>query len=555
MRRFPLVLILALAIQVAPSSVASEEDSVTSTSVTFGASYPMTGAASLGTKSYYSGINAYFSYVNENGGVHGRKIQFILKDDMSVPSVAISKGTDFINKDKVFGLISSAPSCASQIATLQSLRLGQRGIPNLFVDCNASLLNQDSEVDPAELYSTTRFNRVSNKDEGSILKNYIDSNLPSQNVLVIYQDDQNATTISEFANNPRVICSLPFAAGSEGIALGSRVTAVCGSKSAVKSGDVLVYSGSATGLGVLIRTFESLSIKLRYFVNTEAFNIDAFQQVGIPKTSIPEIYFLSSTNLISEVNNSSVNSLIAIGQKYSQGAQVDQRFLNGMNAGYIVSHVLAAVGPNLTRERFLKAMDLYGSQFDALGVSERSTSQNLKFTPLGGMLVKYADSKTISVSSVLSVEQGKVVSKTRKIGKFSDKGLPAMVQLLPNSNPTPAATPTPSPTPKVTPAATPTPTPTKIAPTPVPTLDGEEEDPFGKLTLKKDKTRYSISITSNLPEENLQVRATKKGQKAIIFKVTTDEFGNTQFTTTRVLAGYQVSLFFDGQALSTVKAS
>jgi branched-chain amino acid transport system substrate-binding protein len=105
MKRILLVLILALAIQVAPSSVASEEDSVTNTSVTFGASYPQTGAASLGTRSYYSGINAYFSYVNDNGGVYGRKIGFTLKDDMFVPSQAIAKANEFVLTDKVFGFI------------------------------------------------------------------------------------------------------------------------------------------------------------------------------------------------------------------------------------------------------------------------------------------------------------------------------------------------------------------------------------------------------------------------------------------------------------------
>ena len=439
MKRFPLVLILALAIQVAPPAVASEEDSVTSTSVTFGASYPMTGAASLGTKSYYSGINAYFSYVNDNGGVYGRKIGFTLKDDMFVPSQAIAKANEFVLTDKVFGFISTAPSCATQISILRSVRLAQRGIPNLFVDCNASQLNQDSDVDPTELSTSTRYNRISYKDESTILKNFIDTNLPSQNILLVYQDDHHGLGLSQFANSPRVICSIPFAAGSESVMLGSRVATVCGSKSPVKSGDVLLYSGSAAGLVVLAATFERASIKLKYFVNTEAFNTDVFQGLGLPINSIPEIHFLSSTNLMSEVNIASVSSLIAIGQKYSQGAQVDQRFLNGMNAAYIVSHVLAAVGPDLTRERFLQALDLYGSQFDVLGVSNRSTNQVSKYAPTGGILVKYADSKTTAVSEVFSVDQGKVVSLPRKYGQYSDKGLPVMRQLLPDPTPTPPA--------------------------------------------------------------------------------------------------------------------
>ena len=386
MKRFPLVLILALAIQVAPSSVASEEDSVTSTSVTFGASYPRTGIASLGAASYYSGINAYFSYVNDNGGVHGRKIGFTLKDDQAIPSLAISRANELILKDKVFGLISTSPSCASQVAMARSVAIGRRGMPNLFVDCSLGQLNQDSDIDPAALYSTTRYNLLPSKDESTILKNFIDTNLPSQNILVVYQDDDHGSGISQFATSPRAICSLPFAPGSESFSLGSQVLAFCSRKSPINSGDVLVYSGRAAGLAVLFTTFEKANIKLRYFVNTEAFNTFVFRGLGLPTNSIPEIHFLSSTNLMSEVNIASVNSLIAIGQKYSQGVEIDQRFLNGLNVGYIVSHVLAAVGPDLTRERFLQALDLYGSQFDVLGVSNRSTNPNSKYAPTGGNL-------------------------------------------------------------------------------------------------------------------------------------------------------------------------
>jgi hypothetical protein len=120
-----------------------------------------------------------------------------------------------------------------------------------------------------------------------------------------------------------------------------------------------------------------------------------------------------------------------------------------------------------------------------------------------------------------------------------------------------APTPTPTPSPTPTPAPAPTPIPTvKPTPTPEPIveIDGEDEEPFGKISVKKEKTKYTISITSNLPNEPLQVRATKKGQKAIVYKVTTNDLGTTKFTTTRVLAGFQLVLLLNGEILSSVKA-
>ena len=64
-----------------------------------------------------------------------------------------------------------------------------------------------------------------------------------------------------------------------------------------------------------------------------------------------------------------------------------------------------------------------------------------------------------------------------------------------------------------------------------------------------------ISISSNLPNENLQVRATKRGQRAISFKVATDDDGSAKFNTSRSLSGYQVALSLDGEILSSVRAS
>ena len=76
-----------------------------------------------------------------------------------------------------------------------------------------------------------------------------------------------------------------------------------------------------------------------------------------------------------------------------------------------------------------------------------------------------------------------------------------------------------------------------------------------EIYVKKDKNKFIISISSNLPNENLQVRATKKGQKAISFKITTNDDGVVKFTTTRSLGGFQVGLLLDGEILSSVKAN
>ena len=334
--------------------------------------------------------------------------------------------------------------------------------------------------------------------------------------------------------------------------------------SPLQNGDIVIYSGNPSGLSRLIMNYSiTQKLNLRYFVNYDAYNPKALQLAGLPATANTEIFTLSHNSLLSETENTAVSTLIAIGQKYSLGATIDQRFLNGLNAGYVISNVIAALGSEVDRDRFMKGMALFGAQFDVLGVSEKSQDPTQRFMPIGGVIVRNVGSNNVAISDVLSIDKGRLSTKPRRAVQVSVNALPTTGQLLPNSTPTASATPTatPTPTPSPTPTATPTPTPaTKPSPAPSATadpileVDGEEEEPFGKVAIKKDKNKYTISISSNLPNETLQVRATKKGAKSIVFKVTTNDDGSVKFTTTRVLAGFQVALLLDGEILTSVKA-
>jgi branched-chain amino acid transport system substrate-binding protein len=81
------------------------EDGVTPEEILLGQSCALTGpAGDLGTK-MRTGLEAYFSKVNESGGVNGRKIRLISKDDGYEPDRAIKTTRELIEKDKVFLLI------------------------------------------------------------------------------------------------------------------------------------------------------------------------------------------------------------------------------------------------------------------------------------------------------------------------------------------------------------------------------------------------------------------------------------------------------------------
>lgn len=93
---------------------AEAEDGATSDTVTVGQSCALSGPAQdLGTN-MRAGIEASFAKLNEAGGVNGRKIILISKDDGYEPGEAIKNTRDLIENDKVFLLIGGVGTPTAQ---------------------------------------------------------------------------------------------------------------------------------------------------------------------------------------------------------------------------------------------------------------------------------------------------------------------------------------------------------------------------------------------------------------------------------------------------------
>src|SRR5947209_11895490 len=79
---------------------------VTATSIKIGGTFPLTGVASL-YKTIPAAEKAYFDYVNDHGGVNGRKINFEILDDSYDPSKTVPAAQQLVEKDGVFAVFGS----------------------------------------------------------------------------------------------------------------------------------------------------------------------------------------------------------------------------------------------------------------------------------------------------------------------------------------------------------------------------------------------------------------------------------------------------------------
>jgi ABC-type branched-subunit amino acid transport system substrate-binding protein len=81
---------------------AHADNGLTANSVLIGQSAELTGQSGL--REGTAGAEAYLSYVNKRGGVHGRSIRLLSYDDARDPKKTIANTLKLINEDKVFAL-------------------------------------------------------------------------------------------------------------------------------------------------------------------------------------------------------------------------------------------------------------------------------------------------------------------------------------------------------------------------------------------------------------------------------------------------------------------
>src|SRR5919199_5764772 len=79
---------------------------VSSSTITIGGSVPLSGLAS-GYKSVALGAEAYFKYVNDHGGVNGRKIEYRYEDDAYNPAQTVQVTRKLVEQDRVFAIFNT----------------------------------------------------------------------------------------------------------------------------------------------------------------------------------------------------------------------------------------------------------------------------------------------------------------------------------------------------------------------------------------------------------------------------------------------------------------
>lgn len=112
------------------------DSGVHDTEVVFGSSLALQGHAGYLGQETIKGAFAYIQYVNEIGGVHGRRIRVITRDDSYDPPKCLANTQKFLIDDEVFGLFCyvGTPTTVKVLPLIQEARVPLLG---MFTGANA----------------------------------------------------------------------------------------------------------------------------------------------------------------------------------------------------------------------------------------------------------------------------------------------------------------------------------------------------------------------------------------------------------------------------------
>jgi ABC-type branched-subunit amino acid transport system substrate-binding protein len=109
---------------------AGDSTGVSDTEIKLGSHLPLSGTFAAAYAPVAYGMKAFFDYINAQGGVYGRKINFIIGDDHYTPADTMEVVRELVEQDKVFGIISGGGDETHE-AVYQYLQ--DRGIPDMYI--------------------------------------------------------------------------------------------------------------------------------------------------------------------------------------------------------------------------------------------------------------------------------------------------------------------------------------------------------------------------------------------------------------------------------------
>lgn len=380
----------------------SSEVGVTGSTVKIGAHFPLTGVAAPGYSDIPTGTQAYFDYVNANGGVHGRKIEYIFRDDAYNPTNTSQVVNELVLQDRVFAIMGGLGT-APHSAVLDFLN--SEGVPDLFVS-SGSLLWDQPKKNPYTFGWQPDY-----EVEGKIIGRYVHRNMPNAKVGLFLQDD-------DFGDD-----------GEKGARayLGDQVVAaqryVSGNTDVVPQIAALQAAGADLVLGFNVPSYTALSqlasLKLNYRPQWFYSNVGSdpalvgsllnrFSKGEVSDASLLDgVITTEYLAGVEEADNPWVTLWQQVWDAHGGKGELTNFRLYGMAEAYTFVQTLQAAGPDPTRDGLVRALEKVGSELQGPGLAPFRYSDDSHAGMSGVKVSRLTGTSTEKLSPVFVTDNGK----------------------------------------------------------------------------------------------------------------------------------------------------
>ena len=349
--------------------------------VKVGMSGPFSGGLSLLGQSVRDGVEVAFAEINEQGGVGGRKLQFIAEDDGYEPMRTIASARKLVEQDKVVALLAvtgTAPSAALLPFVTDSKT------PMLFPYAFSHSLTTPLKRD---VFTTLPEVRV----QMMVLANYILTELKHTKVAAIYQNDdfgQDAVAglDERFGRDKIPLTKLPFDRGT---------TNFSGVVAQAKEAGVqhVVFLGIPKDAALVMREANNLGWKPQFSGHNELGDPQTFQ-LAEGAIAIAVMEPLDS-------DKPAVKAFIAAQSKYKPNTKPTTYSMHGYQSGKILAEVLKRSGGKTDEPSIVSALESLKA-FDTGLMAPISFSADQHAGSLAGAIMKAEGGKWKIISGWLA---------------------------------------------------------------------------------------------------------------------------------------------------------
>lgn len=315
------------------------EVGVTDTEIHLGTTAPLSGPAA----SYAddpAAMKAYFDYINDQGGVNGRKISLTVYDDAFDPSKTVPLTQKLIDQDKVFAIVGGVGT-APQSAVYQ--RLNAQKVPDVLIGSGASIF-----ANPPLPYVTALL--PSYRAEDKLLAEHIKKSYPGKKVGIIYQNDDTGQEYLKVVA-PTLGSSVVAKASFE-ITDSSVSAQVNNLKNS--GAEVVAYSGTPKFLALALLAARGQAWDAPFVTNGSAVDASLFKLAG---PAAEGVVTATGFKLATDTSDPEIKKATDILSKYAPNVKPGASAIYGIANGEIFVEALKAAGKNLTRDSLVKALN------------------------------------------------------------------------------------------------------------------------------------------------------------------------------------------------------